>query len=89
MIAVGGKMHKRDRLIPGVLEEMELAEQRNIPGFLVGGMGGYAAIYAKELTPSSLMNGLTDEENALLFSSPDVSACVNIIFEQLTKISNG
>lgn len=87
MVAVGGKMHQKDGLIPGVQEEMDLAAEREIPRFLVGGMGGYAAEYARELTPTSLKNGLTDEENAVLFGTSDVSACVNVIFEQLARQS--
>lgn len=87
MVAVGGKMHAKDGIIPGVFEEMELARKKGIPRFLIAGMGGYAAQYAKELLPTSLNNGLTDEMNALLFSTPDVSACVNIIFERLARDS--
>jgi hypothetical protein len=89
MVAVGGKMHQKDGLIPGVQEEMDLAAKQEIPRFLVAGMGGYAAQYAKELTPSSLKNGLTDEQNALLFGTSDVSACVNVIFEQLAGQNRG
>jgi hypothetical protein len=85
MVAVGGKMHKRDGFVPGVLEEMDLAAGKGIPRFLVAGMGGYAAEYAKELTPNSLKNGLTDGQNQLLFSTSDVGSCVNLIFEQLAK----
>lgn len=86
MVAVGGMMHAKDGIVPGVLEEMELAGQKQIPRFLIAGMGGYAAQYARDMTPSSLNNGLTDEENALLFSTSDVSACVNVIFEKLCKL---
>lgn len=86
MVAVGGKMHAKDGLIPGVLEEMELAAIKQIPRFLIGGMGGYAAKYSREVLPSSLRNGLEDEENALLFGTSDVSACVNVIFEKLCKL---
>lgn len=86
MVAVGGKMHNHDGIAPGVKEEMDLAAKAGMPRFLVAGMGGYAASYAKELTPSSLNNGLTDEQNRLLFSTNDVSACVNIIFEKLVRI---
>lgn len=85
MVAVGGKLHETDGMTPGVREEMELAAQRQIPRFLVAGMGGYAAKYAAELSPSSLRNGLSDQENALLLSTPDVSACVSVIFERLSK----
>lgn len=85
MVAVGGKLHETDGMTPGVREEMELAARREIPRFLVAGMGGYAAKYAAELSPSSLRNGLSDQENALLLSTPDVSACVSIIFERLAN----
>ena len=89
MVAVGGKMHEKDGVIPGVREEMELAAKKGIPRFLIAGMGGYAAKYAKELTPSSLHNGLSDDENALLFGTSDVSACVNVLFEKLAKLKSG
>jgi len=89
MVAVGGKMHERDGIVPGVREEMDMAAKKGIPRFLIAGMGGYAAQYARELTPSLLRNGLSDEKNALLFGTSDVSACVNVVFEQLAKLKGG
>lgn len=89
MVAVGGKMHEGDGIVPGVREEMNMAATKGIPRFLIGGMGGYAAQYARELTPSSLRNGLSDEKNAMLFGTTDVSACVNVVFEQLVKLKGG
>lgn len=89
MVAVGGKMHERDGIAPGVREEMDMAAGKGIPRFLIAGMGGYAAQYARELTPASLRNGLSDECNALLFSTSDVAACVNVVFEQLVKLKGG
>ena len=83
MVAVGGKMHAADGNTPGVQEEMDLAKHKNVPRFLLAGMGGYTAQYARELTPAALLNGLSDEENILLFSTNDVSACVNVLFEHL------
>jgi hypothetical protein len=83
MVAVGGKMHAADDIVPGVAEEMDLAERKRLPRFLLAGMGGYAAEYAKDLTPRTLRNGLSDEENVLLFSTNDVSACVNVLFDHL------
>jgi len=85
MIAVGGKMHSRDGLVPGVLEEMKLAKEKGIPQFLVGGLGGFARELAKELTPSDLNNSLPIEANVTLFGTGDVSACVNVIFEHLAR----
>ena len=89
MVAVGGKMHERDGIVPGVREEMDMAATKGIPRFLIAGMGGYAAQYARDLTPLSLRNGLSDEKNALLFGTSDVSACVNVVFEQLAKLKGG
>lgn len=86
MVAVGGKMHAGDGIIPGVFEEMQLAAVKQIPRYLIGGMGGYAAKHARDVVPSSLNNGLEDEENALLFGTSDVSACVNFIFEKLCQL---
>ena len=85
MVAVGGKMHAADGKIPGVLEEMQLAQEKGLPCFLLAGMGGYAAELARTLTPTTLRNGLSGEANSMLFSTNDVSACVNILFEQLAS----
>jgi hypothetical protein len=82
-VAVGGMMHAGDGIIPGVAEEIALAEQRGIPRFLVGGLGGLTKKLAEELTPSKLNNSLSDEANTTLFSTDDVAACVNVLFEHL------
>jgi hypothetical protein len=83
MVAVGGKMHNKDGIVPGVAEEMALAEKKGIPRFLVGGLGGFARELAKQLTPSVLNNSLPHEANVTLFGTEDVSACVNVLFEHL------
>jgi hypothetical protein len=85
MVAVGGKMHSNDGIVPGVAEEMTLAEEKAIPRFLVGGLGGFARKLAKELTPSALNNSLSQRENVTLFGTDDVSACVNVLFEHLAR----
>ncbi len=85
MVAVGGKMHNQDGIVPGVAEEMTLAERKAIPRFLVGGLGGFARRLAKQLTPSSLNNSLSQQANATLFGTGDVSACVNVLFEHLAR----
>jgi hypothetical protein len=87
-VAVGGKLHERDGFAPGVGEEMQMARDLGIPRFLVGGMGGYSKLMASELTPASLGNGLSREEDVLLFGTDDIAACVNIIFKRLTTLSN-
>lgn len=83
MVAVGGKMHRGDGIVPGVDEEMKLAERKGIPRFLIGGLGGFARSLAKELTPSALNNSLSHRANVTLFGTRDVSACVNVLFEHL------
>ncbi|EOZ7622886.1 hypothetical protein AB5R26_000990 [Enterobacter mori] len=85
MVTVGGKMHDRDGFHPGIAEEMHLAEKLRIPRYLVGGLGGYSKKLAKELTPASLNNLLSREENVELFGTDDVSSCVQIIFENLCQ----
>jgi len=85
MVAVGGISHKGDGFVAGVGEEMELAGARGIPRFLIGGLGGFARELAKELTPSSLRNSLSDEANLELFRTDDVAASVNIVFNHLAE----
>jgi hypothetical protein len=85
MVAVGGKMHDRDGIVPGVGEEMQLAKQRGIPRFLIAGLGGFARNLARELTPPSLHNSLSQKANETLFSTNDVSASVNLLFEHLAR----
>ena len=83
MVAVGGKMHAADGNVPGIREELDLAQKKQIPRFLLAGMGGYAAEYARDLAPAALHNGLSDEANTTLFNTDDVSACVSVLFEHL------
>jgi hypothetical protein len=85
MVAVGGKMHSADGMRPGVGEEMALAKEKGIPQFLVAGLGGFARELARDLTPNSLGNFLSEEENVSLFSTNDVASSVNIIFEHLAR----
>jgi hypothetical protein len=85
MVAVGGKMHSKDGIVPGVGEEMKLAQEKGIPRFLLAGLGGFARKLADELTPSSLHNSLSRKANVTLFRTNDVSACVNVLFEHLAR----
>jgi hypothetical protein len=85
MVVVGGKLHSKDGIVPGVMEEIRLAEKKAIPRFVVGGLGGYARKLAKELMPSDLNNSLSHKKNVTLFGTRDVSACVNVLFEHLAR----
>lgn len=74
MVAVGGKLHSEDGFVPGVGEELALAERRNLPRFLIGGLGGYSQMLAEKLAPASLNNGLSRQANASLFGSCAISS---------------
>jgi hypothetical protein len=82
-VAVGGLLHSGDGIVPGVAEEIALAEQKGIPRFLIGGLGGFTKKLAGKLAPSRLNNALSDEANLTLFGTDDVAACVNVLFEHL------
>jgi hypothetical protein len=82
-VAVGGVLHNGDGLVPGVAEEVALAEQKGIPRFLVGGLGGLTQKLAADITPSRLNNSLPDEANHTLFTTDDVAASVNVLFGHL------
>ncbi|MBX3738950.1 MAG: hypothetical protein KF715_19815 [Candidatus Didemnitutus sp.] len=87
LVAVGGMRHLGSGFAPGVAEEIDLARRRGLACFIVGGFGGEAASAAEKfkLDPRSLRNGLTDEQNAALLESTDVSACVGLIFDHLVR----
>jgi hypothetical protein len=93
MIAVGGKVHSNDGIIPGVLEELKYASCRRMACFLIGGgMGGMAAkLVGEQPWPSEqpwpweswLQNGLTNQKNRELQSTTEVGSCARIIFNRL------
>jgi hypothetical protein len=84
-VAVGGLLHSGDGIVPGVAEEIVLSERKGIPRFLVGGLGGLTQKLAAGIVPSKLNNSLTHDQNMTLFTTDDVAACVNVIFEHLAS----
>lgn len=87
LVAVGGMRHEGTGLIPGVAEEVALAQKRGLACFVVGGLGGEAAQVAEKfkLDPDSLRNGLSRGKNSELLSSDNIAACVSIVFEHLAQ----
>jgi len=85
MVLVGGKLHEGDGFRPGVSEEMDMARAKEIPRFLVAGLGGLAAELAKNVMPASLNNALSEDQNWALFSTNDVAASVNLIFSHFVQ----
>lgn len=87
-VSVGGLLHKGDGLVPGVAEEVGLAQEKNIPIFLVGGLGGMAGELADRTLISRLQNSLSPQANLTLFSTDDVASSVNVLFEHLVSSSD-
>lgn len=85
MVAVGGKLHSGDGIVPGVGEEIKMAQDKGIPQFLIAGLGGFARDLARQLTPQSLHNSLSHRANVALFGTNDVAASVNVLFEHLAR----
>jgi hypothetical protein len=85
MVVVGGKMHQGDGLIPGIQEELDLAGEKGLPRFLIGGLGGLSRELASGIAPRSLANFLSEDQNLRLFSTLDIASSVNIIFEHLAN----
>jgi hypothetical protein len=84
-VAVGGMMHSGDGMVPGVAEEVAMAQELGLPRFLVGGLGGLTRKLADSIDPSKLGNSLSDEVNLTLFRTNNVAACVNVLFEHLAS----
>jgi len=85
MVAVGGKLHEGDGKMPGVAQEMRMAADKGIPRFLIGGLGGFSQSLAGGLISQSLGNFLPHQDNVTLFGTPDIGACINVLFEHLSR----
>lgn len=84
-VAVGGMMHSGDGIVPGVAEEVAMAQEKGLPRFLIGGLGGLTHKLTESIAPSKLDNALSDEVNLSLFRTDNVAACVNVLFEHLAS----
>jgi hypothetical protein len=85
LVAIGGLQHLESGFTPGVTEEITLARSKGWPCFIVGGFGGEAARWAKQFDPTSLNNGLTQDQNQTLLTSDNVAACVGVLFDHLAR----
>ena len=88
MVAIGGKWWKENRGIAGVPQEFELARERGLPCFLLGGLGGAAADFIKAYPEvlCDLRNGLDEAQNAKLAVEPNVDAIVAQVYDQLCRL---
>lgn len=82
-VALGGKYHKDDGIVPGVREELELAKGRGMPCFLIGAFGGVTAELASGNSERAMGNLMTDEENALLSHATDPTTVIGVLLTHL------
>jgi hypothetical protein len=83
LIALGGKTDAGGHL-PGVDEEIRLAQEAGIPVFIIGSVGGRTAQLSKDFIQKDIAtNGLKKEENKELMMSKDYRNIANKILTQL------
>lgn len=87
-VAVGGHWWQEVAGRAGVPIEAELAIQRGLPCFLLGGLGGAAQGFVRD-NPQlirALRNGLDEQTNAAIAIREDVSKLVETVCAQLTRL---
>jgi len=86
-VAIGGKWWDDVPGRAGVPIEFEMAKQKQVPCFVLGGFGGISSMYAKE-NPSwfaNLHNKLSNEDNQFLASNSSFNLVAGIIVSQLNQ----
>lgn len=87
-VAVGGRWWQEVAGRAGVPIEAGLAIQRGLPCFLLGGLGGAAQGFVRDHPEliNALRNGLDPDTNAAIATREDVSALVDTVCTQLTRL---
>ena len=86
-IVMGGQTEGFKGIMPGIIEEASLSVQMKHPLYVLGGFGG-AARQVLEGYPGiihNLNNGLSEEENQVLFSSTNLIEVIALILKGLKK----
>ncbi|GIP12434.1 hypothetical protein J1TS5_46040 [Paenibacillus macerans] len=83
IVLIGGKQHKHIK--PGIDEELEMAQQKGIPVFIIGSVGGRSSELAKEMIEKghNSINSLTEEQNKKLLTSLDYRSLADEILQSL------
>jgi hypothetical protein len=83
IVLIGGKQHKHIK--PGIDEELEFAQNKGIPAFIIGSVGGRSSELAKGKIENGddLINGLTEEQNKMLLTSLDYRSLADEILQSL------
>ncbi|MBE0623490.1 MAG: patatin-like phospholipase family protein [Burkholderiales bacterium] len=87
-VAVGGRWWQEVAGRAGVPIEAGLAIDRGLPCFLLGGLGGAAQGFVRDHPEliNFLRNGLDQDFNAAIATREDVSALVDTVCTQLTRL---
>jgi hypothetical protein len=89
LVLVGGKRQSGTGRRPGLVEELELARDRGLPCFLLGGFGGIAADLATDPTAlPPLGNGLSEEDNTYLLATDNYAGAVSLIGAALAALGS-
>jgi hypothetical protein len=88
LIVFGGKRWKQNPAGAGVIHEFELARQRGLPSFLLGGFGGAAGGYLSQYPEilRELKNGLDETTNREISSERNAIQLVEVVLSQLRRL---
>jgi uncharacterized protein len=88
VVVVGGKWWMENPGGAGIPFELELARERGLPCFLLGGMGGAAEGYlrARPEIVHYLRNGLDEAENRKLATDSTIDALAGRVVDQLCRL---
>lgn len=83
IILLGGKQHAHIK--SGIDEELELAQQKGVPAFIIGSVGGRSSELAREISVKGgdPINTLTEEQNKKLLTSLDFRLLADEILQSL------
>ena len=86
VVLVGGKTWPQAPNVAGIPIELELARERGLACFVVGGFGGAAAQLAAHPLLSSLKNGLDAKSNQHIAADTDPNVLAQVICDQLVHL---
>jgi hypothetical protein len=83
IILLGGIQH--EEIKPGIDEELDLAQQKGVPAFIIGSVGGRSSELAREISEKGgdPINTLTEEQNRRLLTSLDFRSLADEILQSL------
>jgi uncharacterized protein len=88
MVAIGGNWWEKNPGVAGVPDEIEMARERGLPCFLLGGLGGAAKGYieAKPELLKNLRNGLSESRNRSLALNDQPGSLAYEVLDQLGRL---